>query len=151
MKLLTADKDPNFLNRLEARSHVVAPCDALDHVARVAEIVNAPRATAVIIDPTTGKDIAEPNPFHNPKSLDKEQGYCPSSIRPLNPKPVILKNRKGKEFATEKPFFWNEVTGQREYEDKRQPARRIASDAQGNPLTFATKPGSPRSGKSAPL
>ena len=103
--------------------------------------MNAPRATAVIIDPTTGKDIAEPNPFHNPKSLDKEQGYCPSSIRPLNPKPVILKNRKGKELATEKPFFWNEVTGQREYEDKRQPARRIASDAQGNPLTFATKPG----------
>ena len=148
--LITADKDPNFLNRLEARSRVVAPCDALDHVVRVAAVVQTPRPTIPIIDPVTGKDIAEQNTFVHPTPIQREPGYCVQTSRPAQPAKQTYTNRKGKTFETEKPYHYNVVTGQREYRDLRPPARRIASDAKGNPLTFATKPGESSVPKRAP-
>ena len=143
MKLLTADKDPNFLNRLEARSQVVAPADKLDHIVRVQKITAVAPPLAPILDTVTGKDIAEPNIFVNPTPLKKELGFRPvESLGPVKFEKKILKNRKGKEFEAIRPYRDDPVTGEREYVDRR-PTRgiRIASDANGNPLTFATKPG----------
>ena len=98
--LITADKDPNFLNRLEARSRVVAPCDALDHVVRVAAVVQTPRPTIPIIDPVTGKDIAEQNTFVHPTPIQREPGYCVQTSRPAQPAKQTYTNRKGKTFET---------------------------------------------------
>ena len=143
MKLLTADKDPNFLNRLEARSQVVAPADRLDHIVRVQKITTAASNLAPILDTVTGKDIAEPNTFVHPTPLKKEPGFRPvDALGPVKFEKQVIKNRKGREIAIERPYRDDPVTGEREYVDRR-PTRgiRIASDANGNPLTFATKPG----------
>ena len=145
---VTADKDPNFFNRLEARP--VAPCDTLDHVVRVSAVVQTPCPTASIIDPVTGKDIAEQNTFVHPIPIEKEPGFCVQApkIR-KKPEKQIFTNRKGKTFESETPYHYDPVTGQREYRDLRPRGIRIASDAQRNPLTFATKPGEIRAPRGA--
>ena len=150
-KLITADKDPNFLNRLEQRSRIVASVDALDHTVRsVPAAVSVSPVTESIIDPVTGKDINEPNPFVHPKPIDREPGFRPAASARKKPEKVVLKNRKGKEFETEAPFYYNVLEGQREYTDRRPRGVRIASDANGNPLTFATKPGEVRAPRVIP-
>jgi hypothetical protein len=153
--MLTADKDPNFFNNLEARSRVVAPADRLDHIVRVAE-VTASLPTSTVIDHTTGGDVREPSVFNNPanqRSLQKLDGYLPAKkprelrVDPISGKvkPVFItkKDKRGKEIKiqVEAPYYDNPITGEREYEDFRPIGRRIASDIHGNPLTFATKPG----------
>lgn len=155
MKLITADKDPNFLNRLEARSQAVIPADRLDHTLQAVEIT-APLFDGAVTDHTTGSDVREPSIFNNPanrRSLQKEDGYLPANkLRPsridpitgkVKPVFIIKVDKKGKEtkVQVEAPFRYNELTGEKEYEDYRPIGRRIASDIHGNPVTFATKPG----------
>jgi hypothetical protein len=122
---------------------MVAPCDTLDHVVRVHNVTSTSRSAAPIVDPITGRDIAESNPFKHPMPIEREPGYRPAPVRAKPPTFVTKKNKQGKEvqIPVEAPYHYDPVTGQRDYVDRRPLGRRIASDKDGNPLTFATKPG----------